>query len=293
MKNKTFITPAIFFSVFLLWFNTGILAQEQEEQAPTFIRMNYIFGSNDTIILTEDLATRRESGIMYLSNAPLSFSMLHGSDTTCLPQLMTDSVGKAVLILPLNHPGTAGTGSMTTYTVVFSGTENYEASSQEFAARPAWITMSFSEEDSIRYIDAALFCRDEKGESIPVGGQTLYLYTPTLFNPMKIGEISLDETGNGRTEFPAGLIGDSTGKIEIYAQLEEHEEFGYVRYAAYSSWGVPKYLLSAEKPSRELWTPVAPLWMIITLIIMLAGVWGHYIYAIVQLVRINRASKKG
>jgi hypothetical protein len=31
--------------------------------------------------------------------------------------------------------------------------------------------------------------------------------------------------------------------------------------------------------------------MIITLIIMLAGVWGHYIYAIVQLVMINKSTK--
>ena len=31
--------------------------------------------------------------------------------------------------------------------------------------------------------------------------------------------------------------------------------------------------------------------MIITLIVMLTGVWGHYIYAIIQLILINRAGK--
>jgi hypothetical protein len=43
---------------------------------------------------------------------------------------------------------------------------------------------------------------------------------------------------------------------------------------------------------RELWTPIAPLWMIITLIIMLTGVWAHYIYAIIQLVLIKRSKNK-
>ncbi len=55
------------------------------------------------------------------------------------------------------------------------------------------------------------------------------------------------------------------------------------------SWATPKRLINAEGPARELWTPIAPMWMIITLIIMLAGVWGHYIYAIVQLIGIRRS----
>jgi hypothetical protein len=32
--------------------------------------------------------------------------------------------------------------------------------------------------------------------------------------------------------------------------------------------------------------------MIITLIIMLAGVWGHYLYAIIQLLRIKKIGRK-
>jgi len=44
--------------------------------------------------------------------------------------------------------------------------------------------------------------------------------------------------------------------------------------------------------ARELWTPIAPVWMIVTLIIMLAGVWGHYIFAVIQLIIIKHQSKQ-
>jgi len=58
------------------------------------------------------------------------------------------------------------------------------------------------------------------------------------------------------------------------------------------NWGVHKQYYKAEVPSGKLWTPIAPLWMIITLIIMLAGVWAHYFYAVYELIMIKRLSKK-
>jgi len=36
----------------------------------------------------------------------------------------------------------------------------------------------------------------------------------------------------------------------------------------------------------------APLWMIITLIVMLTGVWAHYIYAIYELIIIKFHKEK-
>jgi hypothetical protein len=56
-------------------------------------------------------------------------------------------------------------------------------------------------------------------------------------------------------------------------------------------WAIPKHLIPQERPTRELWTPVAPLWMIITLVILLAGVWAHYVYAVIQMIRIKQSSK--
>ena len=113
-----------------------------------------------------------------------------------------------------------------------------------------------------------------------------------MFNLLKIGETDLDEAGTGKVEYPGKLVGDSLGNIIILARIEENDMFGNVQGQSSISWGIPKQYYLAEKPSRELWTPIAPIWMIVTLIIMLTGVWAHYIYAVVQLIKIKQISKK-
>ncbi|MCK5367862.1 MAG: hypothetical protein KAQ62_04895, partial [Cyclobacteriaceae bacterium] len=45
-------------------------------------------------------------------------------------------------------------------------------------------------------------------------------------------------------------------------------------------------------PTRALWHTNAPLWMIITLIILLVGVWGHYIFVIINLFKLKSLSSK-
>lgn len=98
-----------------------------------------------------------------------------------------------------------------------------------------------------------------------------------------------DEDGTGYIEFPTSIIGDSLGNVLVISRLEDHYDYGNVEVSGEINWAIPKKLLTAEGPVRELWTPIAPLWMIITLIIMLSGVWGHYIYAIIQLIKIRRS----
>jgi hypothetical protein len=77
----------------------------------------------------------------------------------------------------------------------------------------------------------------------------------------------------------------------VMAMIEESDLYGFVEGKNTINWAIHKHFIPAERPTRELWTPVAPLWMIITLIIMLLGVWAHYVYAVIQLAKIKRSSK--
>jgi len=120
----------------------------------------------------------------------------------------------------------------------------------------------------------------------------VHIYVPRLFSLLKIGEISLEEDGTGTLEFPKEIVGDTLGNLVVIAKIEEHDQFGFIEGRNTINWGVHKQYYTAEVPSRELWTPIAPLWMIITLLVMLAGVWAHYVYAVYELVMIKRLSKK-
>lgn len=266
-------------------------SEAKEEVSPSLV-LSYLCTSNDTVLLNARLQFRKERNFIALQNATIAFSIMAGEKTLDLGTVKTDSTGTALCFVPLTQDIPSDADGLITYQASFKGEENYLEATESISAKPAKITVEFYEEDSIRYIRVTATQKDSKGVDIPVPGETVKLYTPSLFRPLPIGEISLDDQGTGTMEFPVTVIGDSTGKVVVSAMIEEHDLFGMVRGTGLSEWAVPKHLIPAERPTRELWTPVAPIWMIITLIIMLAGVWAHYVYAVVQLVKIKRLAKK-
>jgi hypothetical protein len=174
----------------------------------------------------------------------------------------------------------------------FTGNNKYPAAEASFMAKPAKIRLFFNIEDSLRILKVTATQRNEKGAEVAIPKETVIIYVPRLFSLLKIGEIALDENGTGTLEFPKAIVGDTLGNLVVLAKIEENDKYGYAQGGNVINWGVHKQYYAAEVPSRELWTPIAPLWMIITLLIMLAGVWAHYMYAVYELIMIKRLSKK-
>ena len=261
---------------------------EEVSSVGTYLNFSALYLSNDSVELSAKLAIRRGRTFIELQNAPVTFSVLSGTDQVDLGETVTDSTGFARLTVPLTPPLPTNDEGIVTYLANFSGTDKYDASSEEFMSKPASLKVTFYQEDSVKYIRVT----GTQGEGDPIAEESVYLFVPSLFTLLPIGEIWLDEEGSGYVEFPLTIIGDSTGEILIIAQINEHDIFGFVEGEAQSSWAFPKHFLAQDKPTRKLWTPVAPFWMIITLLIMLVGVWGHYVYAIIELVKIKRAAKE-
>jgi len=259
-------------------------------QVESKITLNYLCGP-DSVVLTAVLSIRRGDFTLALMNAPVEFSAAGSHEPIALGKTATDQEGIARCSFPRAGLPPSADG-MIAYTVHFNGNEKYPPAGASFAAKPATLRLTFDTGDSIRTLSVTAIQWNEKGEETAVAGETVLVYVPRLFSLLKVGEITLDENGNGTLEFPNGIVGDSLGSLKVVARIEEHDTFGFVQGSQVIGWGVPKHLYKAETPSRELWTPVAPLWMIITLIIMLAGVWAHYGYAVYELVMIRRLSKK-
>ena len=71
------------------------------------------------------------------------------------------------------------------------------------------------------------------------------------------------------------------------AMLLENETYGNLETSVAQKWGVPVSDKLNELP-RALWSPHPPLWMLITFIIMVVVVWGHYLVIIIQLFRLRK-----
>lgn len=255
------------------------------------LTFSYLCMSNDSVCLTANLFVRKESETYGLMGATIEFYSTQDNKLIPLGRAVADQAGTAVLNVVINklHPGKDG---MITYSAKFSGTPKYNETSATLSAEPAKLRLTFNVQDSIRYLNVIGTRKNTKGQEVALPKETVILYVPRLFSLLKIGEIALDEQGKGSFEFPANIVGDTLGNLNIIAKIEENEKYGFVQCSSSINWGVPKQYYKAEVPSRELWTPIAPLWMIITLIIMLAGVWAHYFYAVWELVMIKKASKK-
>jgi hypothetical protein len=279
----------------LLIYLIPVIAQEKaKETGPFKTTMSFICTStsDDSIQLKAVISVKHESGATLLANASIDFHVIGKESESNVGNAKTDMRGTAILKIPAKGQYERDEQQMIQFKAVYGGDSNYESSEGEFGLKPAKLAVSFYEEDSIKYVKVEAFQYELSGAETPLGSVDVSVSVPKMFSMLKIGQISLDSTGIGTMEFPAGIIGDSLGNLIFVASIDEHEIYGFVQGSSVKNWGIRKHLISPDRPSRELWTPIAPLWMIITLIIMLAGVWGHYVYAIVQLVMIKKSSKK-
>ncbi len=289
------IIPVIILVVTLLTGFVKLHAQDKSkssEPAVSVLRFNCISTSDDSIQLIATVSVKHEEGSKNLANAPVVFYATGTDGDTKIGEVKTDFHGEAILKIPAKNQYPRNELQMLNLKASYEGNDKFEASEGEFGLKPAKLKVSFYEEDSIRYVKVEGTQLNADGTETSIGAVDLTVGIPKLFSVLKIAEISLDSTGVGTAEFPRDIIGDSLGNLTVIASIEEHEIFGNVKGYSSNAWGLQKHLISPDRPTRELWTPIAPLWMIITLIVMLLGVWGHYMYAVIQLVMINKSSGK-
>lgn len=264
---------------------------EETPQLPTTrLSLDMLCLDGDSVRLTATLLIMREGFTYALENAGIGF-YITGATDSLLAGVKTTQEGIARITFPVKGL-TEGSDGQLSFKALFEGNDKYSGEEATVMAVPARLSLSFGMEDSLRILTVTATRKDAAGNDIPLPGETVLIYVPRLYSLMNVGEITLDETGTGTMEFPGTLVGDTAGNLVVVARIEEHDIFGMVQGQNTINWGVPKYYIKAEAPTRELWTPVAPLWMIITLIIMLVGVWAHYAYAVYELIMIKRLSRK-
>jgi hypothetical protein len=151
------------------------------------------------------------------------------------------------------------------------------------------LNMTLTEVDSIKTVTVTAQTLDN-GKEVPVSGETVSVFVPRMFSNLVIGELTLDDAGTASLEFPSDLPGGKDGNLTIVAAFIDNSTYGNVEKRETIHWGVATDYLPTSH--RALWTQRAPRWMIYTLSVLLAGVWGHYIFAIISLIRIRIEAKR-
>lgn len=124
----------------------------------------------------------------------------------------------------------------------------------------------------------------------PVEDAKVTVQVQRTFGQITLGtEATLDD-GTVAVPFPTDLPGGIAGQIQVVAEIKSPPEYAATRAQATLD-GAPKVQLESNPFPRALWSPKAPLALILTIFTLLAIVWSTYIYVLVQLIKIKRGAK--
>jgi hypothetical protein len=286
MKKK--ISDKIFPLSLLLLFSVVVSSQEKAVITP-YIQLQYLKNTDNVRILQTALTYSKDRMELPIPGMEISFYKGAGRKEF-IATAITDNKGVAKLELGKDINLAADNAGMWAFSSEFKGSDTIAPGKSEITVRDVNLEMMLSATDSIKTIGLKASVK-EGGRDKPVSGEIVKVYVPRMFSLLPLGEVTLDSTGAGSLEFPTDLPGDSTGTVTIIAKFEENQTYGNVEKLSTVKWGKrTDYLYPSTH--RALWTKTAPRWMIFTLSILLAGVWGHYLFAIISLIRIKIDAKR-
>jgi hypothetical protein len=277
---------------------SGLLLAAQEVQEEVPAEEEPIEPVMELIYLkdTEGKINLRSTMVNYVNRLPvplpgLGIDFFAGEDSlVALGSLITDAEGLAVLELEGEHDLPVSADGSVRYFAEYPGTDNIFSAEYEVYINDVNLEMSLDLVDSVKTVSLRAYSLVD-GEEVAVADEDVYIYVKRMFRDLPVAEDFLDENGEYMTEIPDDIPGDAEGNIEIIARFNDHYLFGTVEKRQTMQWGVPaEYDFAVSK--RTLWTQIAPLWMVITLSILLLGVWSHYMYVVIQLFKLRRLADK-
>ena len=286
MKNGIFKTGSLLSLLIII--SVPAFTQEKKLITP-YIQLQYFKNTDDRRILQTSLTYPVNRMELPLSGMEIIF-YTGSAKKEKLASVRTDEKGIARFQFGDDIRFNAESDGSWAFFCDFTGNDTIEAGASAITIKDVRLDMTLSMVDTVKTISLKAVSL-EKGREVPVSGEVVKIYVPRMFSLLPVGEATLDETGAASMEFPPDLPGDSVGNITIISRFEEHPAFGNVERRIVQKWGIPTNY-SVPVTHRALWTKTPPMWMIVTLSILLAGVWGHYLFAVISLIRIRIEAKR-
>lgn len=281
------IKVKLLFLLSLVLINVSIL-QGQDKISP-YIQIKYIKNSENNRYLQTALTYSKNRMELPVPGMIISFFAGSGNKIV-LETAVTNEDGIAEIALADEKITPEEKDGSWFFSSEFTGNDTIESGLSEITVTDVNLEMTLEMVDTIRTISLKAN-KISNGVESPAGGETVIVYVPRMFSLLPLGEVTLDESGTGSLEFPVDLPGDKEGNVAIIAKFEDHPSFGNIEKRETINWGIPSEY-SVPSTHRALWTKGAPKWMIYTLTVLLTGVWAHYLFAIISLIRIKMEARK-
>lgn len=288
MKSLLHIRSLSFLAI-LIFITPGIILAQQDstgkKEANTYspiIAFVSIQKNDNSVDLKSTVTAKINGALTKLDGLKIDFS-LDGDKK--LGEAITDLKGVAVFNCKPEQLTTDAEGKLN-FKASFAGRDSIEAGEESLSVKRARLDITPVKEDSTLTIKVKMIDLST-GSETPVDSTMLGVFVKRTFSALKLGEAETDESGEASVEIPNNLAGDDKGNITLFARLEENETYGNLEAAVVQPWGTKVSYELKELP-RALWSPHPPLWMLVTFVVLMTTVWGHYLVIIIQLIRLRK-----
>lgn len=261
------------------------VVEEEEELVSPSIEFICIQKGDKSVDLKAAVKAKVQGKMRKLYGIKTTFYLITDSAEAELGSVISDRNGVAFFNVKAEQVVANKEGNLH-FKAVLGEVKKMESTEEEVTVKRALLSITPVKEDSLYSVQVKLIDLST-GEETPVPETALGVFVKRSFNPMKIGEGTTDENGEASVEIPNNLPGDAKGNITLLVKLDESETYGYLEAAAVEKWGIPVSDKIEDQP-RSLWSSHPPLWMLITFIILMAAVWGHYIVIVYELFRLRK-----
>jgi hypothetical protein len=241
--------------------------------------------SDNTIDLSVALKAKVNTTFIKLPLLKVTFLQVNDDGEKIFGFAITDRNGKAVFNVKADSLKADKEGKLH-FKAVFAGNKAMDPADAEVFIKRARIEVTPVKEDSLLTLKVKLIDMGT-GTDTPVPEVVIGIYVHRMFYPLKVGEGTTDENGEATIEIPNNLPGDAKGDLTLMAKLDENEIYGNLQSTVVQKWGTPVSDKLNELP-RALWSAHPPVWMMVTFIVLMGTVWGHYLVIIVQLFRLRK-----
>ncbi len=246
--------------------------------------------TDGTKVLTAKLFTKDGKTFTPIINAPVYFSVENDTSTLELGNISADKEGFAVLYLSKDYQLPGNLGSSYVFQAEYSGNDKYTPVEDEVEIKDLLLDIKLTEKDSLNKIEISANEYSSEDTLVPAVDIEIYGYVKRLYSLLEIGVEYSDDLGMASIEFPGDLPGDSTGNVTVIIKVEDSDKYGNVEKIENINWGIPVSYRQTETP-RSLWADEAPLWMIIAVIVILAGAWFNFFLAIFKIYQVKKLGR--
>jgi hypothetical protein len=152
-------------------------------------------------------------------------------------------------------------------------------------SQPA-ISLTTDVEDGKKMVHAVVVLNGK-----PIENTTLQYFVQRTFGNLQIGEDTTLDDGTSAVAFPSDLPGASDGKLHLIVRIKAPAQYSSVS----SSSAFPADVQpapAADAFPRALWAPHAPLALMLSIFVVLAGIWLSYFFVVSRILAIRMGGQQ-